>query len=82
VNLVWLKRDLRLQDHEPLKFAIDSEFPTILLYIFEPSLINSDDSDVRHWRFVWKSLLDIKSQLTDCQSLTILYGDALDVFEV
>ena len=82
VNLVWLKRDLRLQDHEPLKFAIDSEFPSILLYIFEPSLINSDDSDVRHWRFVWQSLLDIKSQLTESQSLTILYGEALAIFEV
>ena len=82
VNIVWLKRDLRFQDHEPLKLAIESELPLILIYIFEPSLINHHDSDLRHWRFVWQSLMDLKSQLSKDQSLTILYGEALDVFEM
>jgi deoxyribodipyrimidine photo-lyase len=81
VNIVWLKRDLRFQDHQPLKSAIESKIPTILLYIFEPSLMNYHDSDVRHWRFVWQSLMELKSQLSNDQSLTILYGEALKVFE-
>jgi deoxyribodipyrimidine photo-lyase len=81
VNIVWLKRDLRFQDHEPLKSAIESKFPSILLYVFEPSLMNHHDSDVRHWRFIWQSLMELKSQLSNDQSLTILYGEALVVFE-
>ncbi|MBM3186225.1 MAG: deoxyribodipyrimidine photo-lyase [Bacteroidetes bacterium] len=81
VNVVWLKRDLRFQDHEPLKSAIESKIPSILLYVFEPSLMNHHDSDVRHWRFVWQSLVDLKSQLSKEQSLTILCGEALEVFE-
>ena len=82
VNIVWLKRDLRFQDHEPLKSAIESKIPSILLYVFEPSLMNYHDSDVRHWRFVWQSLMELKSQLSKDQSLTILYGEALVVFEL
>ena len=82
VNVVWFKRDLRFQDHEPLKLAIESDLPLICLYIFEPSLINHHDSDVRHWRFVWQSLMDLKSQFSENQSLTILHGEALDVFEL
>ena len=40
INLVWLKRDLRLSDHPPLYEAIlrDEEF--IVLFIYEPLLIN------------------------------------------
>jgi deoxyribodipyrimidine photo-lyase len=81
INLVWLKRDLRFQDHEPLKQSIERDLPIIFLYIFEPSLMNHHDSDMRHWRFVWQSLKDLKSQLLENQSITILFGEALDVFE-
>ena len=82
VNVVWLKRDLRLQDHEPLKSALEAGLPFILLYIFEPSLIRYHDSDIRHWRFVWQSLMELNSQLSEHQSLTIVNGEALEVFEV
>ncbi len=36
INLVWLKRDLRLTDHLPLQHALSSENPTVLLYILSP----------------------------------------------
>ena len=29
INLVWLKRDLRLTDHTPLQRALSSERPTV-----------------------------------------------------
>lgn len=80
-NIVWLKRDLRLNDHEPLALAIDSGLPIILLYIFEPVLINNDDSDVRHWRFVYQSLMDIRQKLNSEQYLTICYGEAGRIFD-
>ena len=28
--------------------------PLLLVYFFEPSLIACDDSDTRHWRFVYE----------------------------
>ena len=81
INIVWFKRDLRIQDHEPLQYAIESDFPCILLYIFEPELISNDDSDIRHWRFVYQSLIDIRKKLEPDNSLTIFYGNSLEIFQ-
>jgi deoxyribodipyrimidine photo-lyase len=81
VNIIWFKRDLRFQDHEPLNLGIESSLPTILLYIFEPDLINHHDSDDRHWRFVYQSLIDLSEQLGKNQYLNILVGNAVGVFQ-
>jgi deoxyribodipyrimidine photo-lyase len=78
VNIVWLKRDLRLSDHEPLTQAIKSG-TTLLYYVFEPLLINDPHYDVRHWRFVWQSIQDINVQLEPFNTHVYVYfGDATD----
>jgi deoxyribodipyrimidine photo-lyase len=41
MNVVWFKRDLRLADHAPLAAAIDRGEPLLLLYIVEPSLLET-----------------------------------------
>ena len=63
VNIVWLKRDLRLQDHAPFFFAARSKIPVIVLYCFEPSLEKYYDWDVRHWRFVYESIVDLQNSI-------------------
>ncbi len=55
INIVWFKRDLRFTDHEPLYLAQMEEIPVLLVYFFEPSIMNYDDSDLSHWRFVYES---------------------------
>lgn len=80
ISIVWLKRDLRLSDHEPLAEAIHAGFPVLLLYCFEPSLINAPQSDDRHWRFVWQSLEDLNSRLNSYQASVFIFH--LEVKEV
>lgn len=63
INIVWLKRDLRLSDHAPLQHAFDTPHPTLLLFNFEPFMISDPHYDARHWRFVWQSLQDLNRQL-------------------
>ncbi|MEO0468853.1 MAG: deoxyribodipyrimidine photo-lyase [Bacteroidota bacterium] len=63
VSLVWLKRDLRLADHAPLKEAAQSPYPVVMLYCFEPSSIDAPQHSPRHWRFVWESLQDMQRRL-------------------
>ncbi|RUO39493.1 deoxyribodipyrimidine photolyase [Pseudidiomarina aestuarii] len=63
VAVVWLKRDLRLTDHEPLRRAIASERPLILFYCVEPDVVKAPHYDVRHWRFVWQCLDDMAAEL-------------------
>ena len=77
--VVWLKRDLRLTDHEPLANAIAQNRSLIVLYAFEPSLVADPHYDVRHWRFVWQSLEDINQQLVEVGGrLYIVYKEALE----
>jgi deoxyribodipyrimidine photo-lyase len=63
INIVWFKRDLRLQDHLPLQMAMQSNTPLLLLYFYEPSVMHYPDSDIRHWRFVQESIVDMNNQL-------------------
>jgi len=63
INIVWFKRDLRFTDHEPLFLAQKEEIPVVLVYFFEPSVMNYEDSDVRHWRFIYQSLQEMKTRL-------------------
>ncbi len=82
INIVWFKRDLRLRDHLPLKKAIESDTPLLLLYIFEPSLMDSAHSDYRHWRFVAESIRDINSKLSQYgQQVEIMQGEVVAVFK-
>ncbi|MEY4217382.1 MAG: hypothetical protein RLZZ68_1838 [Bacteroidota bacterium] len=79
-NVLWFKRDLRINDHLPLKRAIEQGFPIVLLYIFEPELMAADDSDVRHWRFIHESLLQLRKCLPN-HTLTIAHSSADEVFK-
>ena len=63
INVVWFKRDLRLRDHEPLKLAIETGRPCLLLYVFETILLEDRHYDARHWRFVHQSLEDMHVSL-------------------
>ncbi len=65
VNVVWFKRDLRLQDHAPLAAACREPLPVVLLYIVEPGLLADPHYSLRHWRFVWQSIEDLRQQLAE-----------------
>lgn len=82
INIVWFKRDLRFTDHEPLYRALASEIPTLLVYFFEPSLIAYPDSDVRHWRFVHESLVEMQGRLEDRNGILYLFhSEVIPVFQ-
>ncbi|WP_340107045.1 deoxyribodipyrimidine photo-lyase [Rhodohalobacter sp. 8-1] len=82
INIVWFKRDLRLKDHAPLKAAAESDNPCLLIYLFEPSLINDPHYDVRHWRFAWESLVDMMDVLNEKDhELMVAFEEAKDFFK-
>ena len=83
IQIVWLKRDLRLQDHSPLYQASrHSDLPCLLLYIFEPMLLENTHYSERHWRFIQQSLDDLNRQLTKFNGQVVtVFGDAKSVFQ-
>lgn len=83
INIVWLKRDLRLEDHAPLLEAFRQDLPVLILYIFEPSLMQAPQYSTRHWRFVYQSLREMQSSLREKgKSLQMAYGEVLDVLGI
>lgn len=63
IDLVWFKRDLRLEDHGPLAAAARSPRPVLLCYALEPLLTDSAESDDRHWRFAYQGFQELRVRL-------------------
>ena len=83
INIVWFKRDLRLSDHRPLCNAIEDGLPVLLITFIEPSLVRAPQSDTRHWRFVYQSVMDIRSQLNGYgHDILLIHGEVLPVLQV
>ena len=82
INIVWFKRDLRFTDHEPLYLAQQKKLPILFIYFFEPTLMSYEDSDTRHWRFVYESLQDMQSKLKALNAqIFIFHNEVTPVFE-
>ncbi len=83
INVVWFKRDLRLQDNEAIFNALKSNKPTLLLYVFEPSLENDGHYSQRHWDFIKQSLVDINNQLLIHNSkILIVSSETINAFNI
>ncbi|TFE00811.1 deoxyribodipyrimidine photo-lyase [Jeotgalibacillus sp. R-1-5s-1] len=63
VNVVWLKRDLRLHDHAALSNALESGEQIVLMYVAEPSVWQGTELSSRHFQFVKESLADLEEQV-------------------
>ncbi len=82
INIVWLKRDLRTQDHEPLQYALTSSLPFLIIFIFEPSVIQHPDTSLRHLQFQYYSIVKINESIKPFGHETIIfYQEAEKVFD-
>jgi deoxyribodipyrimidine photo-lyase len=79
VQIVWLKRDLRVFDHAPLAQAA-RRGRVLPLYIAEPGLWAQPDASARHWDFIRECLGELRADLADLgATLVIRVGEAVDV---
>lgn len=82
VNIVWLKRDLRLHDNEAICKSISENEKFCLLYILEPSIQNDPHYSERHFTFIKQSLLDLNRKLDQYQSQVLfLEMEVKDAFK-
>jgi deoxyribodipyrimidine photo-lyase len=68
INILWFKKDLRLYDHAPLRQALESPYPTLLIFFFEPSVMQLVEQSERHWIFAKESLQDLQNRLRPYQA--------------
>ena len=78
-QVVWFKRDLRIEDHEPLARAAASG-AVLPLYIVEPELWTQADASGRQWKFVRESLITLRAALGNVGlPLVVRSGDVIAV---
>ena len=82
INLVWIKRDLRTQDHSGFQAAEQQQIPYVPIYIFDPELIAHPDTSPRHLSFIRGSVRDMNKVLEPFgKAVQALYGPSLKVLE-
>ncbi len=62
LQIVWFKRDLRVQDHRALAAAAEAG-PALPLFVVEPELWAQPDMSARQWLFVRESLGELREAL-------------------
>ncbi|WP_339916460.1 cryptochrome/deoxyribodipyrimidine photo-lyase family protein [Yeosuana marina] len=72
IDIVWFKRDLRLEDNEAIFNALASGKRILLLYVFEELLIEDNHYSERHWNFIKQSLVDLNEQLKHYNSKVLV----------
>ncbi len=79
LQVVWFKRDLRVEDHRALAGAA-ARGPVLPLYIAEPDYWRQPDASGRQWSFAAESLSELRGALAGLgQPLVIRAGDAVQV---
>ena len=82
IQIVWLKRDLRLADHPPMFHALKSNRRVMLLYVFENILIEDPHYSPRHFDFIKQSIHDLNIKLKPFNSKVLsAYGSVLEVLD-
>ena len=80
-QIVWFKRDLRVDDHRPLLEAA-ARGPVLPLYVVEPELWQQPDASERQWLFCRESLIELRQALAALgQPLVLRSGDVVQVLE-
>jgi len=79
-NIVWFKRDLRIIDNAPLNAAIENGNPCFLIFVFEPGVCQLPDWSIRHWQFIYHSIIDLNKKLSNCK-IVCCYGEVKIIFE-
>jgi deoxyribodipyrimidine photo-lyase len=79
--LVWFKRDLRVQDHEPLARA-QAHGDALAVYILEPEWLQSPECDASHVDFALACVSQLREALARRGlPLWVRVGSALSVLE-
>ena len=82
INIVWLKRDLRLSDHAPLYVAEHDDLPYVILYVFDTDVIAYPDTSLRHLQFQYQSLLSMKKAMQSFSGdIAACHGKTREIFQ-
>lgn len=76
INICWLRRDLRLADNMALHHALSSNYPVLIIFIFDKKILeNLADKKDKRVKYIHESLVEIQDQLKEKgSSLKVLFN--------
>ena len=83
MDVVWLKKDVRLRDHGPLAEIARSMNPFLILYLYEPDQLSEPTVHGSHIQVINEGLIDLDQQLCEHQgrdfvALTVCHAEAVN----
>ncbi|TDH18279.1 deoxyribodipyrimidine photo-lyase [Segetibacter sp. 3557_3] len=83
VNIMWFRRDLRLEDNAALYHALKSQLPVIPVFIFDRAILDKlDDKTDRRVEFIHSAVVEMQQYLQGLNSsMEVYYGFPKEVFE-
>lgn len=81
VQLVWFKRDLRIEDHQPLCAAVQKG-AVLPLFLFEPDFWAQRENSPEHFHFVSQCIRELRASLrTLGGELFVRTGNAVQILQ-
>ena len=83
VNIIWFRRDLRLQDNAALYHALKCENPVLPIFIFDQNILDKlEDKADRRVEFIHAALAEMQQQLLAMgSSLQVFYSTPIEAFK-
>ena len=82
INILWFRRDLRLNDNTALRKALDSGFPVLPVFIFDTNIISELRSDDPRVNFIHETLEKISRELKKTgSSLYVLKDEPVNAWK-
>jgi deoxyribodipyrimidine photo-lyase len=83
VNIMWFRRDLRLEDNAALYHALKEGTPVVPIFIFDTNILDLlEDRQDQRVAFIRSALAEMQEQLKAMDStLETYYGKPAEVFE-
>lgn len=80
-SLLWLRRDLRLDDNAALQASLQQNIPIQVIFIFDVEILNGLAKDDARVTFIHDRLTSIHAELqTFGSALRVFHGHTIDVF--
>ncbi|TQV64447.1 MAG: deoxyribodipyrimidine photo-lyase [Sulfurovum sp.] len=77
-EILWFRRDLRINDNAILAHAKDEVLP---IFIFDTNILSKLPKEDKRVCFIYQSVLHLKKQLQEiCLDLAIFYGNPKEIF--
>jgi deoxyribodipyrimidine photo-lyase len=83
INIIWFRRDLRLNDNAALYHALKSNHPVVPIFIFDKNILDKlEDKADRRVEFIHAALSEMQEQLINMNSsLEVYYGTPSEVYK-